>query len=328
MQSNNQDRTKEARSPVRPTRKTAVRPERTKRSPRLAENIITASSPSVSEASTVINGADTGLEHTSTPVVRVAPPNWNGSTKFANFAANPKVQLSPLNTTKPLEAPTEPSPQTPRISTPPIPQANIPQANIYMHSPHSGSTTDEKNLEYSAFEGRRNPSKMTILRTNGDKPDLYNKQSNSFFGSMARGDTSVLRDSHSSHLNSPDNQHKPHNNNEMFSGLADLAFYSVPLEKLNSQGKFQKRLLRFDGNILLIMSKTVESTKSRQKLIEFDLMESSHSLVSHDLQSYIRNNYPAGLQASLAKVILSKGSSNSPDPTSTKYHVPKVLQIN
>ena len=314
MQNHSSNRVKERNSPSRPNRKAAGRPERARRSPRLVDHAI-ESSPSISEASTAVADA---ADHPSTPVVRVAPPNWNGNTKFINFAPTPKAQLSPLNTSKPQETQSEPSPQTPKLGAP-----TISTANSYLHSPHSGSYTDETSLEYSAFENRRIPAKMTILRENDDYPDPFNKQkSSSFFSSLAKRDSAVLREEQANSMSSPNSPH--HHNNDMFNGLADLAFYSVSLEKLNSQGKFQKRLLRFDGNILLIMSKTVESTRSKQKLMEFDLMESSHSLISNDLQSYIRSNYPAGLPASLAKVILSKGSSTSPDPNSCKYYVPKV----
>lgn len=83
-----------------------------------------------------------------------------------------------------------------------------------------------------------------------------------------------------------------------------------------------------DGTLLVCMS-AKKSAINKGSIMDYNLLQSSFSSVSNNLERRIKENYPSDTEIpSLAKVLMSRGNTDSPEPFSTLIFVPKVFFIN
>jgi hypothetical protein len=119
-----------------------------------------------------------------------------------------------------------------------------------------------------------------------------------------------------------------------FGKVTDVAVLSLKLGKRNRKGKFQPRyflltrLIRIDGTLLVCMG-AKKSTINTGSIMDYNLLHSSFASVNDNLEKRIKENYPSGTEIpSLAKVLMSRGNTDSPEPRSPMIFIPKVFVIN
>ncbi|KAI8916213.1 hypothetical protein EDD86DRAFT_13014 [Gorgonomyces haynaldii] len=102
---------------------------------------------------------------------------------------------------------------------------------------------------------------------------------------------------------------------------------SSQMGKRNRRGRYQKRLIRFDGFLFVCLSeRKLPTAPAGRKITDFDLVDSVDSIVQHVLGPLMRNMYPSSQLLSIASAIISESYSGiQPNINATRYHIPKVM---
>jgi hypothetical protein len=107
--------------------------------------------------------------------------------------------------------------------------------------------------------------------------------------------------------------------------ITDTAILSFYLKKQNRRGKFQKRLFRIDGTVLICFSSKIGTTRNCASVIDYDIIDSSIPIINTDFANALADNYPAGSKlTTLAKAVITKGNGILPEPKSHQFYIPKV----